>query len=145
MNQHPAETIELAEGIAEALVAHARAASPNECCGLLVGSARRIDECVPTANIDSNPSRFQVDPAAHIAVNRRLRGSGRAVLGVYHSHPRGPSGPSPTDVAEAAYREFVHVIVSDFESGRPQIRAFRIAEGVVIPIALIEGPERRSS
>ena len=104
MSQDERAVIEFADGIAAALVAHARAAEPRECCGFLVGRGSHVDECVPTANVDPNPSRYQIDPASHIALNRRLRGSSRSILGVYHSHPRGGDAPSPSDVAESAYR-----------------------------------------
>ena len=145
MSQDQAERIELADGIAAALVAHARAAAPRECCGFLVGAGRRVDEYVPTANVDPNPSRYQIDPAAHIALNRRLRGSARSILGVCHSHPRGGDAPSPSDIVEAAYREFVQVIVSLEDPETPTIRAYRITEGIVISIALMVGPNGSSS
>ena len=135
------DTVELADGIAAKLVTHARAAAPRECCGFLVGRGSRVDECVPTANVDPNPSRYQIDPGSHIELNRRLRGSTRLILGVYHSHPRGGDAPSPSDVAEAAYREFVYLIVSLEDAERPTIRAYRITEGIVISIPLIAGPE----
>ena len=142
---HVADAIELAEGIAAKLVAHARAAAPRECCGLLVGRGSRIDECVPTANVDPNPHRYQVDPAAHIALNKRLRGSSRSVLGVYHSHPRGGEAPSPSDIAEAAYPDFIHVIISMAGGGEPGVRAYRIVGGIDISIRLMVGPEGHSS
>jgi proteasome lid subunit RPN8/RPN11 len=141
VSQRQAEAIELADGIAARLVAHARAAAPRECCGFLVGSGSRVEEFVPTANVDPDPSRYRIDPASHIELNRRLRGSARSILGVYHSHPRGGDAPSPSDVAEASYRDFVHVIVSLEDAEKPTIRAYRIAEGIAISIALMAGPE----
>ena len=47
-----------------------------------------------------------------IAVNRRLRGTPRSVIGAYHSHPRTEAVPSPRDIAEAHYPEFIWLIVS---------------------------------
>ena len=141
MSQDRPETIELADGIAATLVAYARAAAPRECCGFPVGRGSRVDECVPTANVDPNPSRYQIDPASHIELNRRLRGGPRSIVGVYHSHPRGGDVPSPSDVAEASYRDFVYLIVSLEDAEKPTIRAYRIVEGIVISIALMAGPE----
>jgi proteasome lid subunit RPN8/RPN11 len=125
------DVLRLSGGIAEAMIAHARRSAPRECCGLLVGRARRVEECVPTRNIDPDPARYLVDPAEHIRLNRRLRGTGRSVMGVYHSHPRSPAEPSPTDIAEALYPEFVYVIVSLASSGTEAIQAFRIVDGNV--------------
>ncbi len=139
------DTIHFAVGLLGEIVGRARLAAPRECCGLLVGTRSRVDECVATANVDRHPSRYQVDPAAHIALNRRLRGSGRAIVGVYHSHPRGGGDPSPTDVAEALYPDFIHVIVSAVFDGTPEIRAFRISEGKVQRLRLEEGAGGESS
>jgi proteasome lid subunit RPN8/RPN11 len=108
--------------------AHARREFPNECCGLLVGTSQSIDEAVPTRNELAHRSRYQIDPRAHIALNRRVRGTGRSVVGAYHSHPATPAEPSPRDLAEAQYPEFVWLIVS-LEHQEPAYGLFRIARG----------------
>ena len=94
------------------LLAHAREESPRECCGLLIGTGSDIDGSVRSANLDPDPARYRLDPAVHIATNRRLRGTGREVVGVYHSHPHSAAVPSPSDCREAYYSEFIWVIVS---------------------------------
>jgi proteasome lid subunit RPN8/RPN11 len=119
-----------------AIVEHARREAPRECCGLLVGNRFHIDESVPAANIASEPTRFLIDPADHIALNRRLRGSGREVVGAYHSHPNDPPVPSPRDITEAHYREFLHVIVSLVGDPETCVRGYRIRDGSVTPVAL---------
>lgn len=139
------DTVRLTADVARRLIAEARAAAPRECCGLLVGTADLVDECVATANLDPDPSRFLVDPAAHIYLNRRLRGSSRAVVGVYHSHPRGGAGPSPSDVAEAHYPEFVHLIVSALDRPAPAIAGYRIIRGIVSTLRVEVSPATRTS
>src|SRR5438552_2120995 len=89
----------------EVIMAHARAAAPGECCGILIGNDDSIDEAVRAQNIADGPSRFLIDPKDHIDARRAARGRGLEVLGFYHSHPHSPAWPSPTDVAEAAYPE----------------------------------------
>ena len=125
-----ARAIGVMPAVLDAIADHARRDAPRECCGLLVGTAERIVESVPTGNVDPSPSRFRVDPSVHIRLNRTLRGTGREVVGVYHSHPRGPAWPSPRDVQEAAYPEFVHLIVS-LAAGEAEVRAFMIRDGKV--------------
>jgi proteasome lid subunit RPN8/RPN11 len=137
------DPVVIASAVVDAIVAHARAAAPRECCGLLVGTAGRIDNCVSTRNVDTNPSRFRVDPAAHIALNRQLRGTGRAVIGVYHSHPASRAEPSPSDIDEAYYPDFVHVIVSLVDRSDASIRAYRIVSGQVHDVVL-ESASRRT-
>ncbi len=139
------DAVRLTADVARRLIADARAAAPRECCGLLVGTGDLIDECVATANLDPDPSRFLVDPAAHINLNRQLRGSSRAVVGVYHSHPRGPARPSPSDVAEAHYPEFVHVIVSALDRPAPELAGYRIIRGIVTTLRVEVSPAARPS
>ena len=124
-------------GALTALTAHAREAAPNECCGLLVGTESLIDEAIRIRNLEEGPTRFRIDPAEHIALNRRLRGSGRAIVGAYHSHPRSSATPSPSDLAEAFYPDFAYVIVSLVPPEDPEIRAWRIRDGVAIELALV--------
>lgn len=117
--------------------AHARRDAPNECCGLLVGAGDLIDEAVPARNVLSHPSRYQIDPQDHIATNRRLRGTSRAVLGAYHSHPKSPAVPSPRDLAEAHYPDFIWLIVSLEGPAGSDFRAYRIEGREAVEVALI--------
>lgn len=121
-----------------AMLAHARGQAPRECCGLLIGASDLIDECVPADNIDPDPARrYLLDPAAHIATRRRLRGgTGRDIIGVYHSHPASPARPSPTDLAEARYPELVWVIVS-LAGGAAEMAAYQIGDGAAVPVGLV--------
>ncbi len=121
-----------------AVVLHARRAKPREACGLLVGAGRRVAFAMPIRNIARGRTRFRLDPAEHIALRRVLRAVSPAVgiLGVYHSHPRGAAWPSATDVAEALYPDWVHLIVG--LAGRTSVvRAFRIRRGRIQPVRLL--------
>jgi proteasome lid subunit RPN8/RPN11 len=132
----PPESIQVAAAVIEAILEHARREAPRECCGLLVGDRFRIDESVPAANIAVEPSRFLIDPADHIALNRRLRGSGRDVVGAYHSHPNNSPVPSPRDIADAHYPEFLHIIVSLIGNPEMRVRGYRIRPAGVTEVAL---------
>ena len=122
-----------------AIAAHARAEAPRECCGLLVGCEGRIVEAVALPNVDPSPERrFEVDPRDHINLRRSLRGSGQSIAGVYHSHPASPPTPSPSDVAEALYPDFIHLIVSLLEDP-PEVRAYRIIQQIVSELPLRTG------
>jgi proteasome lid subunit RPN8/RPN11 len=113
--------------------AHAQAEAPAECCGLLIGRGTAIDEAVPARNLADSPTRFLVDPQDHISVLRAARGRGFDVVGFFHSHPHSAAWPSPTDVAESAYPDAVHLIV-DSEG---QARLFRIDGGSVIELPFV--------
>jgi proteasome lid subunit RPN8/RPN11 len=130
------ESITIAPGALDAIIAHARRDAPAECCGLLIGVAGRIDESVATTNLAAGGSRFLIDPREHIAINRRLRGASQEVIGAYHSHPHSPAEPSPTDIAEAYYGHFVHLIVSLADATSPDVRGYRIHGSSVTPVIL---------
>ena len=121
--------IEIARAVLDEVVAHARAAAPSECCGLLVGRADAIVDAVRAANIADDPvRRFVVDPKDHIDGRRQARTRGLAVVGFYHSHPVSPAEPSTTDVAEAGYADHLHLIVS-LSGNAPGIAVFRLESG----------------
>lgn len=143
-------TVRMTAAVARRLREEAIAAAPRECCGLLIGPLDLVDDCLiddcaPTANLDPHPSRFLIDPVVHIELNRSLRGTGRAVVGIYHSHPRGSGAPSPSDVAEAHYPDFVHVIVSNLDQPEPAIAGYRIIRGIVSVLRLEVTPGSGSS
>jgi predicted GIY-YIG superfamily endonuclease/proteasome lid subunit RPN8/RPN11 len=95
------------------IVAEASSAHPNEACGILLGSADRIDHAVVTANVHPDPRRhFEIDPAALIAAHRAAREGGPGLAGYWHSHPVGDAVPSAADRAMAAGDGKVWAIVA---------------------------------
>ena len=106
------------------IVAHALDDKPNEGCGLLIGSAELVHDAMPARNVRKSPTKFQVAPADHFAAIRKARAAGLEVVGAYHSHPNGPSGPSETDRVRLNDPSMVHVIVS-LAHGTRTLRAFR--------------------
>lgn len=121
---------------AAAIVAHARAETPFECCGLLIGRGDLVEESVAVANLRRTPTSFLVDPAGHFAAIRKARAEGRSVVGAYHSHPTSAPVPSSTDIRDAHDPELLHVIVS-LAAPEPELRAYRIdRNGSVMAICL---------
>ena len=121
--------------VLDAIVAHARADAPLECCGLLIGSAGLIDESFPVKNVLESRVAFEVDPAGHFAAIKQARASHRSVLGAYHSHPASDAIPSETDIREANDPQFLHVIVS-LASAELGIRGYRISGSDVTEVKL---------
>ena len=96
------------------LVEEAGKAAPFECCGLLLGSAGRIERAVPAANVHPDPLRhFEIDPAALIAAHRACRAGGPELVGYYHSHPNGHPLPSATDCEHASGDHRIWAIIAD--------------------------------
>ncbi|BAK65078.1 peptidase M67 family protein [Sphingobium sp. SYK-6] len=82
--------------------AHARAAAPQECCGLLLGTGSDVHAIVPARNVADAPlHRFEIDPIVLLRAHRAAREGGPAIIGHYHSHPGGAPFPSLVDAAMA--------------------------------------------
>lgn len=117
--------LELGEKHRERIRALAEAAYPLECCGILVGECRpdgvkKVLECVPAENQrkDSLANRYLIDPAFLFRLERELQGSGKGILGFFHSHPDAPAVPSQYDL-EHAWPWYSYLIVS-VRRGRSQ-------------------------
>lgn len=121
----------------EAILAHARDEAPLECCGLLLGGAKRLVAAVRGRNLLASPTRFQLDPQDHFAALRLARGRGVDIVGTYHSHPASPAVPSPRDLREASYPDFLYLI-----AGLPDedIRAYRLRDGNFRRVELVPFP-----
>lgn len=116
------------------ILEHAQRDAPHECCGLLVGTSGLIEQAVPARNLRSSATRYLVDPVDHFAAIRDARRAGLKVVGAYHSHPVGLAIPSPTDVSEATYPEYVYVIAAP--DSDENVAAYRIREKGFDPIKL---------
>lgn len=107
-------------------------AEPNEVCGFLVGvfaanGAAEVNRLVQSPNIAADPGhRFEIDPVIHFGLQRRLRESGEQIVGTYHSHPRGPAQPSPTDCAEAFEPNWFWLITTPGDGDQMSTSAFRM-------------------
>jgi proteasome lid subunit RPN8/RPN11 len=114
-------------GLQDRIAEDARAALPRESCGLLVGTKRgeilRIVYVRPTRNVATQPDAFEIDPAAHIALMRALRGTERQIIGCYHSHPNGTSEPSARDLA-ASFEQGLVWLIAGLSCRKVQLRAF---------------------
>jgi [CysO sulfur-carrier protein]-S-L-cysteine hydrolase len=121
----------------EAMIAHAREDAPLECCGLLLGAPGVVEEAVRARNLRRSQTAYLVDPADHFAAIRRARKEGRTIVGAYHSHPRSPAVPSPVDLQEATFPEFLYVIVSLADPRAPDVRGYRLTRDAFIPATLV--------
>ncbi|MFP8955324.1 desampylase [Natrialbaceae archaeon A-CW3] len=123
--------LDLPKSIERGMVEDARAAAPEECCGVLGGrfdaNRSRVDSRYPTRNVATEPRReYRIDPEEQLAVFEELEDRGEEIVGFYHSHPRGPFAPSETDVAGAAWPNRSYVIVSlEGDFGEPAIGSWR--------------------
>lgn len=126
--------------ISSSLLNHLRnrtaAARSEEICGFLIGSSDGeevvVSRIVESPNIASHPGQnFEIDPAIHFGIRRRLRRSEDEIVGVYHSHPNGPPTPSEKDLERAPpSEEWVWLILSPAGGGKVSAQAFRYGSPV---------------
>lgn len=115
----------------EEMVAQARAEAPLEACGILAGRAQQAEQLYTMNNIDQSAEHFMMDPREQFAVVKDMRARGLHMLAIYHSHPASPARPSDEDVRLALTPEVLYVILSLQNASRPDIKAYRINDGVV--------------
>ena len=76
-----------------AMVAHARQAYPNECCGAMIGSiaedGKLVTEAIPLQNAfeGAQAARYELRPQDLLAADKAARERQMDLIGIYHSHP----------------------------------------------------------
>lgn len=111
---------------------------PLESCGLLAGAGEAVQKVIPVPNALQSASRYRFSPPEQLAAFEEIEREGMEMLAIYHSHPKGPVHPSPTDIAEAFY-PVVYVIWS-LQDGNWQAKGFWIENGNFseVPLEILE-------
>jgi proteasome lid subunit RPN8/RPN11 len=107
---------------------------PLESCGLLAGAGDVVQQVIPVPNALQSAVRFRFSPSTQLAAFEQIEREGMEMLAIYHSHPKGPVHPSPTDIAEAFY-PVVYAIWS-LQDGEWQVKGFWIENGVFSEVSL---------
>jgi len=107
-------SLKLNRAVEEIAVKTAEKAFPEEGCGLLIGPipdafdvmgrAVEVDEARPLPNgwdASAKTNKYLIDPKTLAKVEAELSGTGRGVVGFFHSHPQVPAWPSPFDLTMA--------------------------------------------
>ncbi len=90
---------------------------PHECCGVMVGSVengvKTVTQLIPAENqrTDSPANRYLITPDLLNELEKKLKGTDRAIVGFFHSHPDVPAQPSTYD-QDHAWPWYSYVIVS---------------------------------
>jgi proteasome lid subunit RPN8/RPN11 len=86
------------------MVAHAKAAYPNECCGAMLGTVDggdkrvRLAMALENAFEGSQAARYELRPEDLLRADREARKQGMDLIGIYHSHPDCDAYFSATDL-----------------------------------------------
>jgi len=115
----------------DAMVREARECFPNEACGLLAGKPGAVVEIYPISNVDASPVQYRLDPQQQLRAMLEIDDRDWELTAIFHSHTRTRAYPSQTDIALAFYPDALYVILSLALDRHPDLRAYRIVEGVV--------------
>ena len=90
----------------------------REVCGIIGGEWIKpgklaiAREIVAIPNLDPHPGvRFEMEPSLQARTMLDFAKRGLDLVGVYHSHPKGPPYPSEQDLNEYMYYEALYLVV----------------------------------
>lgn len=125
------------DGVTDAILDHAAAAAPHECCGTMLGwlagpgAPARVVAVLPSRNIagEEPERRFVIDPGDIRRAAAWGREQGYELVGFFHSHPVGEAAPSVRDVADCAHWPgHVHAIAGRRDGAWRDVRCFLTAQ-----------------
>jgi proteasome lid subunit RPN8/RPN11 len=122
------------------MIAHARAGLPNEACGLLAGGNGRPERLFPMRNAEASPVVYRFDGNEQLRVFGEIEDNGWELLAIFHSHTHTEAYPSPTDRAQAHWRDpvsgreaaaypGVRYLILSLAEQEPVLRAFTFRDG----------------
>jgi proteasome lid subunit RPN8/RPN11 len=123
--------VKIPKPLAEAMFAHAQEAYPKECCGQLAGTHGVPTHIYCMQNVHETPEVFfEMFRQEQAFVQKNIRHNELDLVAIYHSHPKSPARPSASDI-RLAYPEPFYLLISLQHRDAPELRAYRIVEGVV--------------
>lgn len=133
-------SMRLAPELIDRIVAHAREADPQECCGVITGRDGEALAVERAENEFAHRMRYRISADEMFRIYRLADDRGEEMMAFYHSHPRSEAYPSQTDINEASgLPESVHLICSLADPGDPSVRAFTIRGNDVQEVPLDGG------
>lgn len=124
----------------QTIAAHAESTYPEECCGLLLGTADLTGTTIVAIKSTENAwradaiqigeslnktRRYEIAPEFMLAAMRESRDRNLAIVGIYHSHPDQPAVPSECD-RQLAWQHYSYVIVSVERGSAIDWRSWRL-------------------
>ena len=148
-------SLEVTKELVEKVDAEALKAYAEECCGFLIGPTVddfekqgrkiKVDEIRALPNgweKGERARRYEIDSKFFARVETELNGTGRGIVGFYHSHPDHPARPSQFDL-DRAWPCYSYWIVSvrkgKIDSSRSWMRSEDGKEFVEEPLEISGG------
>ncbi|MGH2692833.1 MAG: Mov34/MPN/PAD-1 family protein [Actinomycetota bacterium] len=131
---------ELPRTLYREIVAHARDGLPNEACGVIAGDDGQPVHVYPMRNAERSAVVYRFDEREQLEVFNEIEGKGWDLLAFFHSHTHTEAYPSPTDRAEAHWRDPIsgeeaaaypgtRYLILSLAEQEPVLRAFNFEGG----------------
>jgi proteasome lid subunit RPN8/RPN11 len=121
----------------EAMVEHARAEAPNECCGMVASRDGAAVRVYPATNAEASPFRFVIDAREQLEIHNEIEAAELDLGAIYHSHTRTEPKPSQTDINFSKAWPGVLWIIVGLAGEDAQVRTWRIDDGQVSEAELV--------
>ena len=115
------------------IAAHAAAAYPEECCGILLGrensDGRIVRDAIAVSNerADERTHRYVIEADTIRHAEATAQQQGLDIVGFYHSHPDHPAEPSTFD-RDHSWPWYTYIIVPSRRDGAGTARAWRLQD-----------------
>jgi len=131
------DSVVIAPSFLERMISHARSTLPTECCGVLGGTKSVVTSVYPLTNDLASPTQYLANPKEMFQATRKMREKSENMIGIYHSHPNGPSTPSVTDQEQNYYPGLFYFIIS-LAGAEPEVRCYTMSDqGIFSPIQIV--------
>jgi proteasome lid subunit RPN8/RPN11 len=122
--------------IVDDMVAHARAETPNECCGMIGGRDGAATSIHRARNAEESSLRYVIHPTDQLRIMEEIEERGEELAAIYHSHTGSPAYPSQTDINLAENWPDPLYVICSLADREPEVRAFAIRDGEVEEVTL---------
>ena len=109
---------------------------PEETCGLLAGINNEVTMIQFVTNQLHSPDRYYMEPIELYKSLIMIEDQNLELIGIFHSHPKGPPKPSETDIKEFLYPGVATLICSP-KGNDWDIKSFLIENNKFTEIDLI--------
>ncbi len=124
------------QDLLDAIVEHARADAPNECCGLIAGRHGVATSVHPTRNVRASPLAFEMDGLEVFRLIDEIEERGDELAGMYHSHTRTEPYPSQTDRNFSKLWPGLEWVIVGLQGEEATVRSYLIDDGAVREVPL---------
>ena len=123
--------IKISKSHLDEIIEHAKEESPNECCGILVGTSNSVSKVHKIINDAKSPYRYVMNSQQQLDVILDCDRNDLDMIAFYHSHTHSPAYPSDTDVrmaVQSGWLDIIYILISLEDKSNPIVKSYSINE-----------------